>query len=91
MTTRIHIPVDEADKARYRRYAEREGKSLAAWLREAAEARIRASEEVRRLRTREALEGFFAECDERESHPEPDWEKHRKVIDRSRTEGLDTP
>lgn len=89
MTTRIHIPIDEADKARYRRHAEREGKSLAAWLRDAAEERIRASEEGRQLRTREALERFFDECDERETRPEPDWEEHRKVIDRSRAQRLD--
>lgn len=89
MTTRIHIPIDEADKARFRRYAEQEGKSLAAWLRDAAEDRIRKLREGRSLRTRDALEGFFAECDARESGVEPDWDEHRKVIERSKTGGLD--
>jgi len=90
MTTRIHIPIDEADKARYGTQAEREGKSLAAWLREAAEERLRASSEGRDLRTRDALEGFFEECDARETGAEPDWAEHRKVIARSRLHGLDT-
>ena len=89
MATRIHIPIDDADKARFRRYAEQEGKSLAAWLRDAAEHRIRTLEDRPSLRTREALTAFFTECDSRETEPEPDWEEHRKVIQRSRTEGLD--
>jgi hypothetical protein len=89
MATRIHIPIDEADKARYRLQAEREGKSLAGWLREAAEDRIRAAGAVRQLRTVASLESFFRECDERETKPEPDWADHRKVIAQSRTEGLD--
>lgn len=89
MTTRIHIPIDDADKARYRRFAEREGKSLAAWLRAAAEDRIRHLTERPSLRTRASLEDFFAECDSREGRAEPDWEEHLRVIERSRTEGLE--
>ncbi len=89
MTTRIHIPIDEADKARFRRYAQQEGKSLSAWLRDAAEDRIRKLQERPSLRTRQALSTFFTECDRREVQPEPDWEEHRRIIERSRTEGLD--
>ena len=89
MTTRIHIPIDEADKARYRLFAEREGKSLASWLRAAAEDRIRRASEAPSLRTRESLEGFFSQCDERERHPEPEWDEHLKVIERSRLGGLE--
>ena len=89
MTTRVHILIDEADKARYRQQAEREGKSLGAWLREAAEERLRASQEHRSLRTRAELEGFFAECDAREPDREPDWAEHRAVIERSRGQGLE--
>lgn len=89
MSTRIHIVVDEEDKARYREQAEREGKSLGAWLRDAAEDRLRDTAEQRSLRTRAALERFFAACDEREPHPEPDWAEHRAVIERSRLHGVD--
>ena len=91
MTTRIHIPIDEADKVRYRRQAEREGLSLAAWLREAAEARLAAAEEAPRLDSREELERFFAACDAREVEEEPDWEEHRKVIESSMGPGRDAP
>lgn len=87
MTSRIHIPIDDAAKARYRRQAEREGKSLAAWLREAAEDRLRAATEAPRLDTADALRRFFETCDAREPSPEPDWEEQRKLIDRSRMEG----
>ncbi len=87
--TRIHILVDEAEKARYRRQAERVGKSLGAWLREAAEEKLAAEASRGRIETPAELHRFFEACDARETHPEPDWDEHRRVIDRSRTTGLD--
>lgn len=86
MDTRIHILVREADKVRYGLQAQREGKSLGAWLREAAEEKL-ASAEAHRFDGPEELRSFFGECDARESGVEPDWEEHRKVIDRSRGAG----
>lgn len=67
----------------------REGKSLAAWLRDAAEARIRTASAERDLRSVDDLRSFFEECDERETGTEPDWSEHRKVIERSRRQGLE--
>ena len=90
MTARIHILLDEADKARYRRQAEREGKSLGAWLRDAAEERLKAAEARRSLKSRRDLEAFFSECDAREERDEPDWEDQKSLIARSRTRGLDS-
>jgi hypothetical protein len=89
MTSRIHILLDAAEKARYRAAAAREGKSLGAWLRAAAEERVRSAAMHRDLRSRRSLEQFFAECDERESGAEPDWADHRELIERSRIGGLD--
>lgn len=89
MTARIHILVEQAEKARYRQQAEREGKSLGAWLREAAEEKLAAAASHRRIETAEELERFFAECDDREARPEPDWTEHEKVIERSRGRGLE--
>lgn len=89
MSTRIHIVLDPEDKARYRAQADREGKSLAAWLREAAEDRLRESQEGKSLRSRDALSEFFDTCDELEVEPEPDWGEHRDAIERSRVRGLD--
>lgn len=86
---RIHIVLDETEKARYRVQAEREGKSLGAWLREAAEDRLAAADAGARLDSVERLRTFFRDCDARETAPEPDWSEHRGVMDRSRSAGLD--
>lgn len=87
MSERIHIVVDAAEKERFRRQAAREGKTLSEWLREAAAEKAAAAREDRALDTVEALTSFFEECDARESGREPDWEEHRRVIERSITEG----
>jgi hypothetical protein len=89
MDSRIHILLDEAEKNRYRRQAEREGKSLGAWLRAAAEDRLRAAERALSLRSRADLQRFFAECDAREHGREPDWSEHRETIEQSRRGGLE--
>lgn len=86
MDARIHILLREADKARYRHQAEREGMSLGAWLREAAEERLEAAR-ARKFGSVDDLRTFFTEQDERESTPEPDWDEHRRVIERSRAGG----
>lgn len=82
MTSRIHIVVDEEEKERFRRQAAREGKSLSAWLREAARSRL-ARRQQPSLDEVEELRAFFEACDEREAGPEPDWKDHRRVIERS--------
>lgn len=81
MTERIHLVLDAAEKERFRRLAARKGKTLSAWVRDAA--RFRAAVEARAgLETEEDLRRFFDECDARESGLEPDWEvvsKARRV------------
>lgn len=85
MSDRVHLLIDEGDKARYQEVAAREGKSLSVWLREAAEQRYRAAVGERALRSREELDAFFAECDAREMGREPDWDVHKRVIEESIT------
>lgn len=87
--TRIHILVDETAKARYQGQAKREGKSLGAWMREAAQEKLEAMASSRRIDSPDELRRFFQACDVRERGSEPDWDEHRRVIDRSRTAGLD--
>lgn len=87
MSARIHIVVDEEEKARFRRRAERRGVSLSAWLRGAARERLE-RESPPALDTVEELDAFFRECDERESGAEPDWEEHRRTIERSVRSGV---
>jgi hypothetical protein len=77
---RIHVVLDREEKERYRRLANREGKSLSEWLRDAARERVERSRESSSIDTAEGLRAFFDECDERESGREPDWEEHLQVI-----------
>ena len=87
MATRIHIILDEAEKERFRRQAELEGKSLAAWLRDAAREKLADDERRTQLDSVEALRAFFSECDRRETEAEPDWDEQRKLIERSARSG----
>lgn len=86
MKGRIHIVLDEAEKQRFRRQAEREGKSLSAWIRDAAREKLAEAAAVR-LDTLDELRAFFAGCDERETRAEPDWAEHRRVIEASQRSG----
>lgn len=86
---RVHIVLDETTKARYRREAEREGMSLGAWLREAAEARLDQRGAERRISSVSELRAFFERCDKSEEGVEPDWENHLQVIRRSRSSGME--
>jgi hypothetical protein len=87
MAERIHIVLDRAEKEMFRLMAEREGKSMSEWLRDAARDKVAAAEAEVSLDTVEDLRRFFAECDDRESGTEPDWEQHRSVIESSIARG----
>ncbi|MYH09981.1 MAG: hypothetical protein F4012_12890 [Gemmatimonadales bacterium] len=82
--SRIHFVVKESAKIRYQAEAEREGKSLGQWLREAADERLAATR--RRKFTVEELKEFAAKCDAR--HPpgakEPDWPEIKKMLAETR-------
>ena len=80
MAQRIHLVVGSTEKERWRRLAERQGKSLSEWIRDLARAEAEAATTPRPLDTPEDLERFFAECDAREQGREPDWEEHLRVI-----------
>jgi hypothetical protein len=88
MAERIHIVLSRSEKERYRQMAAREGKTLSEWLRAAADERA-AKAAPGKLDSDEALRAFFAECDAREAGrgPEPDWEEHKKNIERSMSSG----
>ncbi|MSR35991.1 MAG: hypothetical protein EXR95_05010 [Gemmatimonadetes bacterium] len=87
MTERIHIVLDRVEKERFRRLAEREGKSLSEWLRDVASARADGDAALDRLDTPEQLDRFFGACDDQETGVEPEWEDHLKVIRGSIREG----
>ena len=80
--------LNEAEKARYQGQAARDGKSLGAWLREAAEEKLALVDARGPLDSPELLVSFFAACDAREEGREPDWEEHQRMIERSRSQGF---
>ncbi len=86
--TRIHILLDESEKERYRRQAERVGMSLGAWLRQAARDKLAVEERRTQINTLQELRALFETCDVREGASEPDWNEHRRVIEASRRSGL---
>ena len=87
---RIHVILDEEDKARYATAARRAGQSLGGWLREAAEQRLEREGTRRRITSAEELRSFFDSCDADQTlGGEPDWEEQRRLIAQSRTASLD--
>jgi hypothetical protein len=83
MAERIHIVLDRAEKEQFQRRADREGKSLSAWLRDAAREKLAQEEAQQALDSEESLLAFFRECDAREHGTEPDWTAHHRVIEKS--------
>ena len=73
------------EKERFRRLAERAGKSLSEWLRDVARDWADAEAAAERLDTPEELDRFFAACDAHEEGRgrEPEWEEHLRVIEAS--------
>ncbi len=91
--SRIHVVLEETQKVRYQSHAAREGKSLGAWLREAAEEKI-AKSAPRRFASVQEFDEFVAECQKRSVadgglEREPDWEETKKIILDSKIRGLE--
>ena len=86
MSTRIHLVLGEEEKALLEQAARKEGMTLSAWLRGAAEERLKRKAPPS-LSSVADLEAFFQECDGREEGEEPDWDAHREVMEASRAEG----
>ena len=84
----VQLEVSDVDLARFVRQARREGLTLSAWLRSAANDRLERAATCVRIRTPADLADFFAQCDALEGPDlEPDWEGHLAVIERSRRHG----
>ncbi len=86
--TRIHFVVSDAEKAGYQSQAQLEGKSLGAWMREAAREKLASARSPGRF-SLEDLEAFNKECDAAEAgRREPDWPEQKRLIVESKTRGL---
>ncbi len=88
--SRIHVLIDAAEREAFRAQAQREGRSLSEWLREAGRARLE-SARGRVLRSPSELPAFFAALDARrgDERREEDWETVKQRIASSRTPRLD--
>jgi hypothetical protein len=83
MSQRIHVVLDDRERAAFQARAKAEGRSLSEWIRLAARDRL---EQVRpaRISTLDDLASFFDACDLRETGREPEWAEHLAVVERSR-------
>jgi len=87
----IQLTVPDDERAHFAEQARRAGKSLDAWLLDAARqhAGNLDAHTDRRFKSQEELQNFFQKC---ETLPgperEPDWEEHLQNIDESRRQGL---
>lgn len=87
--SRIHFIVSEAEKAGYQSQAQLEGKSLGAWMREAAEEKLTSARPTGRFSV-DDLRKFFEECDARSAgRTEPDWPEQKRLIAESKVRGLE--
>jgi hypothetical protein len=83
--SRIQVVLTEEEREVFRRRAKAEGLSLSGWLREAGRDRVRAAGSGR-FESPAQLRAFFEGTGDGPGR-EPDWEEHRKVIERSRSGG----
>lgn len=87
---RVQLIVPDDDHASYLQQAERESLSLSAWLRAAAEDRLRRKRGARRFESAADLEAFFAECDQLPGPDrEPDWGVHLATMNQSKSARTD--
>lgn len=82
---RVQLVIPDDDHASFVRQARRESLTLSAWLRAAAQDRLRRRQRARRFGTVADVEAFFADCDRLPGpEREPDWNEHLATMDRSR-------
>ena len=83
---RIHLVIPDEDRERFVNQARKEGMTLSAWLRTAARQQFEKQKGVDRFEPLADLEEFFRACDALHGpEPEPSWEEHLAVINKSRS------
>ncbi|MDD5307315.1 MAG: hypothetical protein PHU25_08335 [Deltaproteobacteria bacterium] len=87
MASRIQVVLQGVERERFREEAKKAGMSLSAWMAAAAREKMGEIATARAIDSAKALKRFFAECDSREQAPEPSWDEHLRVIERSRGAG----
>ena len=85
---RVQLIIPDEKRSRYIHQARKEGLTLSAWLRAAADERLERKSRVQPFESVADLEAFFTECDKLDSRgTEPDWEQHLSVINEARNRG----
>jgi len=80
MSVRVQVILAEEEAAEFRSRAQRESKSLSAWLREAGQRMLQKTKTKETLIKLETLAEFFEACGRREQGQEPDWLEYKKMI-----------
>ena len=89
---RVQLLIPDEDRDRFVYQARREGMSLSAWLRAAANDRLAEREKTKRFQTVEDLLAFFENCHATAGpEPEPDWEEYKAILNESKLRGLPRP
>ena len=81
---RVQLIIPDEDRERFVHQAQREGMTFSAWLRAAARDRLEARQRAKGFQSPEDLRRFFEECDARRGPGvEPDWEEHKREMEKS--------
>ncbi|MDY6837898.1 MAG: hypothetical protein SWH78_07985 [Thermodesulfobacteriota bacterium] len=80
MSVRIQVVLNEQEAARFKSQAQKESKSMSAWLRDAGRKMLETNKPYQSLTEATSLKDFFKKCNKRERGKEPDWEEHKKLI-----------
>ena len=85
---RVQLVIPDEDRDRFIHQARREGMTLSAWIRAAAQQRLNQQQRHRVFESMVDLEEFFKACDALDGPDrEPDWEDHLALINESRHRG----
>ena len=86
---RVQLVMPDADRDRFVDQARREGMSLSAWMRAAAQERLEARQRVELFKSPEDVREFFRSCATLDGpETEPDWSEHLRVMSESRAAGV---
>ena len=85
---RVQLVIPDEDRDRFVHQARREGMTLSAWLRAAAQERLQEQQGLKPFESAADIQAFFRACDEKRGPGrEPDWSEHLKTINESRSRG----
>ena len=86
---RVQLIIPDEDREQFVDQARKEGMTFSAWLRAAAHDRFESRWRAGRFKSPEDLKRFFDECDARRgSGVEPDWEEHKRAMEKSILDSL---